>query len=72
MKPNDDEEPLAVSIPRMSKLVGDVAPSSIRRWIANGLIGSITIGRRRLIPMSEVRRLVTQKPKPASTGSDAA
>jgi excisionase family DNA binding protein len=39
---------------------------TIRAWIGSGRIGSTKLGSRRLIPSSEVTRLITEGTTPAS------
>jgi excisionase family DNA binding protein len=53
---NPEIEPATVSVNEFVVLSG-VAHATIFRWIKRGVIRSVMIGGRRLIPFSEVRRL---------------
>lgn len=62
-------EPLTVSVEEAAKRLG-VSPATIRRMLVAGLIQSVRIGKRRMVPMSELRRLA--EPVPAQKMERAA
>lgn len=41
------------------------SPWTVRRWIQDGKIRSNKLGTRRLVPLSEVQRLITESTVPA-------
>jgi excisionase family DNA binding protein len=43
------------------------SPWTVRKWIAEGKIRSNKIGARRLVPMSEVNRLINESAIPAGS-----
>jgi excisionase family DNA binding protein len=47
-----------------------ISPWTIRAWIAEGRIASAKIGRRRLVPESEIERLVSDNLIPAGSVPD--
>jgi excisionase family DNA binding protein len=51
---------MLVSIERAAQLLGDLSPWTVRRWIFEGRIKSNKIGRRRVVPMAEVERLIEE------------
>ena len=53
-----------LSVMEVSELLG-LRPVTIRQWIAARRIASVHLGRRRLIPSSEVRRLISKNLVPA-------
>jgi len=53
-----------LSVMEVSELLG-LRPVTIRQWIAARRITSVHLGRRRLIPSSEVRRLISKNLVPA-------
>ena len=53
-----------LSVMEVSELLG-LRPVTIRQWIAARRIASVHLGRRRLIPASEVRRLISENLVPA-------
>lgn len=42
-----------------------ISPWTVRAWIAQGKLGSAKLGSRRLVPQSEVERLITEASIPA-------
>jgi excisionase family DNA binding protein len=53
----DQQERLAYSAREMAELLG-VSKATAARMIRNGLIGSVKIGSRRLIPVGEIQKLL--------------
>ena len=49
-------EPLSVNQTEAARLIG-VPVRTLRQWTAQGKVNSGKVGRRRLYPMSELRRL---------------
>lgn len=57
---------LAVSLAEAARLLG-VSERTVRRLAASGDLGTVTVGRRRLVPMAAIRTfLQPQKPEEAS------
>lgn len=52
-----------------------ISPYTVRAWIGDGLLGSVKLGRRRLVPESEISRVISEGTiparKPLHTGSEA-
>jgi excisionase family DNA binding protein len=44
-----------------------LTPSCVRRWISQGRVTSVRIGRRLVIPRTEIERLIRQGTRPAQT-----
>lgn len=63
-------ERLAVDIPEAAHVLS-VSPHTIRRYVRNNSIACIRIGRRVLIPISELERLVDAAQFTASIGTTA-
>lgn len=49
-----------ISVERAAELLGDLSPWTIRKWILEGKILSNKLGRRRLVPLSEIDRLIEE------------
>lgn len=59
------DRPILVSIEETALCLG-VTPATIRSWILKKKIGSNKLGGRRLIPQSEVMRLIRETYEPAA------
>jgi excisionase family DNA binding protein len=59
----DDCTPLLLTIPQFARRVG-LQPPSIRQWIAQQKLETVKLGRRRMIPTSEVTRLIEENRRP--------
>jgi excisionase family DNA binding protein len=55
-------------IPEAAHRLG-VSPWTIRYWIQLGKIGSNKLGSRRLVPVSEIERLIAESRVPARAGA---
>lgn len=55
---------LLLSVDRTAELLS-VSPWTVRAWIAQGRIGSAKLGSRRLVPQSEIDKLVSNASIPA-------
>jgi excisionase family DNA binding protein len=47
-----------LSIEAAAELLGNISPWTVRKWIAERKIKSCKLGSRRLIPCSEIKRLI--------------
>ncbi len=65
-----DPQPIAVSVNKAAALT-DTSPYTWRAWIRDGKVHATRLGRRVVIPMAEVRRVVREgisaRPHTAST-----
>lgn len=52
-------EPL-FSIPKTAKLLGELSHWTIRLWISQGKLDSVKLGSRRMVPESEIRRIIEE------------
>jgi excisionase family DNA binding protein len=48
----------------------DLSPWTWRRWAYSGRIASVKLGKRLLIPRSEVNRLILENTRPALTAAE--
>jgi len=52
------------SIAKAAEVLG-ISPWTIRAWVVQGKLGSAKLGSRRLIPQSEIERLISESWVPA-------
>jgi len=50
-----------VDYPEAQRFLGNVSRSTVKALVATGAIKSLTIGRRRLIPLSELERFIAER-----------
>ena len=60
MEENKEKKRQVLSVREFSEIIG-VPESTIRRWLQKGDIRGTQIGRKWLIPLSEVERIVNPK-----------
>lgn len=53
-----------ISVSKTAEILG-ISPWTIRAWIAQGKLGSAKLGSRRLVPESEIERLIGDASVPA-------
>jgi excisionase family DNA binding protein len=53
-----------ISVSKAAEIMG-ISPWTVRAWIAQGKLGSAKLGSRRLIPESEIERLIGEARIPA-------
>lgn len=64
-QPNEEQKMFRLlSVDEAAYLLG-VSPWTIRDWIKRGLLGSNKLGSRRLVPETEINRLIEASAKPA-------
>ena len=57
---------IVYSVTQVAELC-DVHPGTVRRWIRDGLLGTVSVGRRRYVPAVEIHRLAgTATAEPAA------
>jgi excisionase family DNA binding protein len=56
-----------ISIEKAAEVLG-VSPWTIRAWITQGKLGSAKLGSRRLVPESEIQKLIADARVPALFG----
>ena len=54
------EQVRAYSIEKSAELLGGLSPWTIRKWIAEKKISSCKLGGRRVIPQSEISRILSE------------
>lgn len=54
-----------LNIPEFCKLMGGISVWTARKWIFEGKLSSVKLGSRRMIPESEVSRLISVGLEPA-------
>lgn len=61
---SDHIQPIARALmdyPAAQRFLGNVSRSTVKALVGSGRIRSLTIGRRRLIPLSELERYVAER-----------
>ena len=54
-----------LSIPRFCEELGGISIWTARKWIVDGKLGSVKVGARRMVPYTEVERLIAEGSEPA-------
>jgi excisionase family DNA binding protein len=49
-----------LSIPATAEMLGGLSPWTVRKWLAEGKIYGVKLGSRRVIPLSEIKRLIDE------------